>query len=425
MRRVEIAAYDQPDGGAAWLMIRRYRRQSGYDYYVTASPGLEARLPRPLPIGGLGFATYEAAHLFSQGLAAAQAVDTLYVTFSPPEHAGHWPALALSPIHPCEADNLFEADAEAETEAVQPPPGQWLDALLERCAGKPPVPTAVAHPCDAAALGAAMEAAQRGFITPLLVGPEAKIRRAAEAAGVDLRGVQIIPEPHSHAAAAQAVALVRAGQAQLLMKGSLHTDELMHAVLEPARGLRTERRVSHVYIVEAPAYPRPLLITDAAINISPSLEDKRDIVQNAIDLAHVMGIRTPRVAVLSAVETVNAKIQSTLDAAALCKMADRGQISGAVIDGPLAFDNAISPQAAQDKGIRSAVAGRADILVTRDLVSGNVLAKQLTFLAGAEAAGVALGARVPIILTSRADAERTRVASCAVAALMASEGAQP
>lgn len=183
--------------------------------------------------------------------------------------------------------------------------------------------------------------------------------------------------------------------------------------------------MSHVYIVEAPAYPRPLLITDAAINISPSLEDKRDIVQNAIDLAHVMGIRTPRVAVLSAVETVNAKIQSTLDAAALCKMADRGQISGALIDGPLAFDNAISPQAAQDKGIRSAVAGRADILVTPDLVSGNVLAKQLFFLAGAEAAGVALGARVPIILTSRADAERTRVASCAVAALMASEGAQP
>ena len=209
------------------------------------------------------------------------------------------------------------------------------------------------------------------------------------------------------------------------MKGSLHTDELMHAVLDPARGLRTERRVSHVYIVEAPAYPRPLLITDAAINISPSLEDKRDIVQNAIDLAHVMGIRTPRVAVLSAVETVNAKIQSALDAAALCKMADRGQISGALIDGPLAFDNAISPQAAQDKGIRSAVAGRADILVTPDLVSGNVLAKQLTFLAGAEAAGVALGARVTIILTSRADAERTRVASCAVAALMASEGAQP
>jgi phosphotransacetylase len=259
----------------------------------------------------------------------------------------------------------------------------------------------------------------------LLVGPEHKIRAAAEVAGVDLHGVQLIPEPHSHAAAAQAVALVRAGQAQLLMKGSLHTDELMHAVLDRSCGLRTERRVSHVYIVEAPAYPRPLLITDAAINISPTLEEKRDIVQNAIDLAQVMGIHTPRVAVLSAVETVSAKLQSTIDAAALCKMADRGQITGALIDGPLAFDNAVSPQAAESKGIRSPVAGRADILVTPDLVSGNILAKQLTFMGGAEAAGVALGARVPIILSCRADAERTRVASCAVAALMASQGAQP
>ncbi|MBJ7409407.1 MAG: bifunctional enoyl-CoA hydratase/phosphate acetyltransferase [Phenylobacterium sp.] len=404
-------------------MIRRYRRRDGYDYYVTASPSLEARLPRPLPIGGLGFATYEAAHLFSQGLATAQAVDTLYVTFTPPEH-GHWPALALPSVHPCEAENLYEAELH-EGDAAPAAGRQWLDALLERCAGRPAVATAVAHPCDAASLGAAMEAAERGLIRPLLVGPEHKIRAAAEAAGVDLHGVQLIPEPHSHAAAAQAVALVRAGQAQLLMKGSLHTEELMHAVLDRSRGLRTERRVSHVYIVEAPAYPRPLLITDAAINISPTLEEKRDIVQNAIDLAHVMGIHTPRVAVLSAVETVSAKLQSTIDAAALCKMADRGQITGALIDGPLAFDNAVSPQAAESKGIRSPVAGRADILVTPDLVSGNILAKQLTFMGGAEAAGVALGARVPIILTSRADAERTRVASCAVAALMASQGAQP
>jgi len=423
MRPIEVAPDERLDGGAPWLMIRRYRRRTGYDYYVTASPSLEARLPRPLPVGGLGFATYEAAHLFSQGLATAQAVETLYVTFTPPEHASHWPALALPAIHPCEAENLEEAERTDKDEPQAP--GQWLEALLERCAGRPAVPTAVAHPCDVASLGAAMEAAERGLIVPLLVGPEPKIRRAAEAAGVDLHGVQIIPEPHSHAAAAQAVALVRAGQAQLLMKGSLHTDELMHAVLDKACGLRTERRVSHVYIVEAPAYPRPLLITDAAINISPNLDEKRDIVQNAIDLAHVMGLRTPKVAVLSAVETVNPKLQSTLDAAALCKMADRGQITGGVLDGPLAFDNAVSPQAAEDKGIRSPVAGRADILVTPDLVSGNVLAKQLTFLAGADAAGVALGARVPIILTSRADAERTRVASCAVAALMASEGGRP
>ncbi|WP_293461851.1 bifunctional enoyl-CoA hydratase/phosphate acetyltransferase [Phenylobacterium sp.] len=423
MKPVEIAADERPESGKPWLMIRRYRRRDGYDYYVTASPSLEARLPRPLPIGGLGFATYEAAHLFSQGLATAQAVDTLYVTFTPPEH-GHWPALALPSVHPCEAENLYEAELH-EGDAAPAAGRQWLDALLERCAGRPAVATAVAHPCDAASLGAAMEAAERGLIRPLLVGPEHKIRAAAEAAGVDLHGVQLIPEPHSHAAAAQAVALVRAGQAQLLMKGSLHTEELMHAVLDRSRGLRTERRVSHVYIVEAPAYPRPLLITDAAINISPTLEEKRDIVQNAIDLAHVMGIHTPRVAVLSAVETVSAKLQSTIDAAALCKMADRGQITGALIDGPLAFDNAVSPQAAESKGIRSPVAGRADILVTPDLVSGNILAKQLTFMGGAEAAGVALGARVPIILTSRADAERTRVASCAVAALMASQGAQP
>lgn len=423
MKPIEIAADERPETNAPWLMIRRYRRRDGYDYYVTASPSLEARLPRSLPIGGLGFATYEAAHLFSQGLAAAQAVETLYVTFTPPEH-GHWPALALPSVQPCEAENLYEADLH-EGEAAPAAERQWLDALLERCAGRPAVATAVAHPCDAASLGAAMEAAERGLIRPLLVGPEHKIRAAAEVAGVDLHGVQLIPEPHSHAAAAQAVALVRAGQAQLLMKGSLHTDELMHAVLDRSCGLRTERRVSHVYIVEAPAYPRPLLITDAAINISPTLEEKRDIVQNAIDLAQVMGIHTPRVAVLSAVETVSAKLQSTIDAAALCKMADRGQITGALIDGPLAFDNAVSPQAAESKGIRSPVAGRADILVTPDLVSGNILAKQLTFMGGAEAAGVALGARVPIILTSRADAERTRVASCAVAALMASQGAQP
>lgn len=424
MNRIEIAPDERPDAAAAWLLIRRYRRRGGYDYYVTASPALETRLPRPLPSGGLGFASYEAAHLFSQGLATAQAVDTLYVAFFPPEHAGHWPALALPAVHPCEGENLYAAERDEITPAP-PPGGQWLDALLARCAGRPAVPTAVAHPCDAASLGAAIEAAERGLIVPLLVGPEHKIRRAAEAAGVSLHGVQLIPEPHSHAAA-QAVALVRAGQAQLLMKGSLHTDELMHAVLHPHLGLRTERRVSHVYIVEAPAaYPRPLLIADAAINISPTLEEKRDIVQNAIDLARVMGIHNPRVAVLSAVETVNPKLQSTIDAAALCKMADRGQITGGSIDGPLAFDNAVSPQAAEDKGIRSPVAGRADILVTPDLVSGKLLAKQLTFLAGADAAGVALGARVPIILTSRADAERTRVASCAVAALMASEGLRP
>jgi phosphate acetyltransferase len=294
----------------------------------------------------------------------------------------------------------------------------WRQALLTRCERLAPVVTAVVHPCDAISLEAAVEAAHRGLITPILVGPEAKIHATAQASGLDVSAFRLESAPHSHAAAACGVALVRAGEAQLLMKGSLHTDELMHEVMAQETGLRTARRISHVYIMDVPRYPRPLFITDAAINIAPSLEDKRDIVQNAIDLAQVLGVIQPRVAILSAVETVSSKLQSTLDAAALCKMADRGQIVGGLLDGPLAFDNAISPQAAAEKGIVSPVAGQADIVVVPDLVSGNILAKQLTFLAGADAAGVVLGARVPIILTSRADAETARIASCAVAVLM-------
>jgi phosphotransacetylase len=295
----------------------------------------------------------------------------------------------------------------------------WQEALQARCRDLPPVVTAVAHPCDEAALGAAAEAAAHGLITPILVGPEAKIRATARAGGIDISNFRLVATPHSHAAAASAVALVRGGEAQLLMKGSLHTDELMHEVMATDTGLRTERRISHVYLMDVPRYPRPLLISDAAINIAPSLEDKRDIVQNAIDLAHILGLAEPRVAILSAVETVSSTLQSTLDAAALCKMADRGQITGALLDGPLAFDNAVSPEAAAEKGIRSAVAGVADILIVPDLVSGNILAKQLTFLAGADAAGVVVGAKVPIILTSRADPETARISSCAVAVLMA------
>lgn len=275
------------------------------------------------------------------------------------------------------------------------------------------------HPCDETAVQAACEAAALGLIAPILVGPEHKIRAAAERAGVDVSGFPLIATLHSHAAADRAVALVRAGDAELIMKGSLHTDELMHAVLAPETGLRTGRRVSHVYVMEVDSYPKPLLITDGAINISPTLEEKRDIAQNAIDLARVIGIAQPRLAILSAVETVTAKLPSTIDAAALCKMADRGQITGAVLDGPLAFDNAISPAAAAEKGIVSPVAGAADILLAPDLMAGNILAKQLTFLGGAHAAGVVLGARVPIILTSRADSERARVASCALAVLVA------
>lgn len=291
--------------------------------------------------------------------------------------------------------------------------------LLAHVDGLPPAATAVAHPCSAAAIGAVAEAATLGLIVPILIGPEAKIFAAAREAGVDVSGFKVVSAPHSHAAAEQAVALVRAGEAALLMKGSLHTDELMSAVVATESGLRTERRISHVYLMDVPSYPRPLLLTDAAINIAPTLEDKRDIVQNAIDLAQVMGIDKPRVAILSAVETITSKLRSTIDAAALCKMAERGQITGGRLDGPLAFDNAISVDAAREKGIVSEVAGMADVLVVPDMEAGNMLAKQLTFLAGADAAGVVLGARVPIILTSRADGERTRIASCAVAVAFA------
>lgn len=295
---------------------------------------------------------------------------------------------------------------------------RFRDMLL-RVRDLPPVTVAVAHPCDETSLTAVREVVALGMVVPILVGPAAKIRAAAEAAGIDISGWRLEDAPHSHAAAVQAVALVRAGEAALLMKGSLHSDELLHEVVAADTGLRTERRLSHVYVMDVPLYPRPLLITDAAVNIAPTLEVKRDIVQNAIDLAHVMGVACPKVAILSAVETVNPAIPSTLDAAALCKMADRGQITGGLVDGPLAFDNAVSTAAARQKGIVSPVAGQADILVVPDLEAGNMLAKQLSFLAGADAAGVVLGARVPIILTSRADSARTRVASCAVAVLMA------
>lgn len=296
---------------------------------------------------------------------------------------------------------------------------QRYRALLKAAAGGQPITTAIVHPCDPVSITAAAEAAARKLILPILVGPRGKVEAAAAEAKVDIKGFRVIDAPHSHAAASQAVALVRSGEARLLMKGSLHTDELMAAIVAPDTGLTTNRRISHVYVMDVPAYPRPLLITDAAINIAPSLEDKADIIRNAINLAHVIGIENPRVAILAAIETVNPRLRSTIDAAALCKMADRGQITGGVIDGPLAFDNAVSPDAARDKGIVSPVAGIADILVVPELEAGNMLAKQLSFLAGADAAGIVLGARVPIILTSRADSERTRIASCALAVLVA------
>ena len=291
--------------------------------------------------------------------------------------------------------------------------------LFRRCQGLAPVSCAVAHPCDRDSLLGPLEAAKRGLIIPVLVGPEARIRAVADAEGVDLSPYRIVPVEHSHVAAERAVAMARAGEVESLMKGSLHTDELMAAVVPSATGLRTSRRISHVFVLDVPAYPRMLLVTDAAINIFPTLEDKVHIVQNAIDLARVLGIATPKVAILSAVETINPKIQSTVDAAALCKMADRGQITGALLDGPLAFDNAISEEAARTKKIVSPVAGRADILLVPDLEAGNMVAKQLQYLAGADSAGIVLGTRVPIVLTSRADSVRTRLASTAVMALVA------
>jgi phosphotransacetylase len=281
------------------------------------------------------------------------------------------------------------------------------------------VPTAVAHPCEETALAGAVEAGDQGLIQPILVGPAARIREVAQASGISLGQLRIVDAPHSHAAAAKAVELVRQGSAELLMKGSLHTDELLGAVVARDTGLRTGRRISHVFIMDVPTYHKVLVVTDAAINIAPTLEDKVDICQNAIDLAVSLGVSSPKVAILAAVETVNSKMQATLDAAALCKMAERGQIRGGRLDGPLAFDNAISKEAARIKGIDSDVAGDPDILLVPDLEAGNMLAKQLSFLANADSAGLVLGARVPIILTSRADSVRSRIASCAVAMLAA------
>jgi phosphotransacetylase len=293
------------------------------------------------------------------------------------------------------------------------------EQLLARCQGLEPIPTAVAHPCDPSALAGALEAGDKGLITPILVGPAAKIADVARNAGIHLGATRIVDVVHSHAAAAKAVELVRLGDAELLMKGSLHTDELLAAVVARDTGLRTGRRISHVFIMDVPTYHKVLVVTDAAINIAPTLEDKVDICQNAIDLTVSLGVGRPKVAILAAVETVNSKMPATIDAAALCKMAERGQITEGVLDGPLAFDNAISKEAATTKGIRSEVAGDPDILLVPDLEAGNILAKQLTFLAKADSAGLVLGARVPIILTSRADSVRSRIASCAVAMLVA------
>lgn len=321
---------------------------------------------------------------------------------------------------PLERHRWYDSpEAPASGRLVEPDgrPHAQYESLIRACRSIPPIPTAVVHPCDESSLEAAIAAAIGKLIDPVLVGPERRIRDVAAKLGVDITNLKLIDAPHSHAAAAQAVGLARGGIVGALMKGSLHTDELLAEVVRADTGIRTARRISHVFVMDVPTYPKPLFITDAAVNLFPTLEDKVDIVQNAIDLTHALGLKMPKVAILSAVETITSKIPSTLDAAALCKMADRGQITGALLDGPLALDNAISREAAAAKNIQSEVAGDADILLVPTLEAGNMLVKELTFLANADAAGIVLGAQVPIILTSRADSVRARLASCAVVAL--------
>jgi phosphate acetyltransferase len=317
----------------------------------------------------------------------------------------------------------MEAETGRERDLPDSPPAARRHEKYERLIGvankHPPIATAVVHPCDAVSLESAVEAARLGLLQPILVGPRARIVEIAAKASLDISAFELVETQHSHDSAAKAVELVRAGRAEALMKGSLHTDELMGAVVSRATGIRTARRISHCFVMDVPNHPEALIISDAAVNIAPTLEDKIDIVQNAIDLARALGVDTPRVAILSAMETVNPKVQSTVEAAALCKMADRGQITGGVLDGPLALDNAISAEAAAIKHIVSPVAGKANVLIVPDLEAGNMLAKSLSFLADADAAGIVLGARVPIILTSRADSLLTRLASCAVALLVA------
>jgi phosphate acetyltransferase len=305
------------------------------------------------------------------------------------------------------------------TDTVIPGKEERLQRMIGKIKGLPKVPVAVVYPCDKESLKGPVMAAEAGVINPLLVGPEAKIRSLAQELNLNISAYRIVDVVDSHAACAKAIELVHAGEAEALMKGSLHTDELMGAVVSRANNLRTSRRISHVFVMDVPTYPRAMLITDAAVNIAPTLEEKADIVQNAIFLAHALGIPEPKVAILAAVETVNPKMPSTLEAAALCKMSDRGQIKGGVLDGPLAFDNAVSAEAAKIKGIKSPVAGQADIFLVPDLEAGNMLFKQLEYLSFALTAGVVLGAKVPVILTSRADSAATRTASCVIAAQLA------
>jgi phosphate acetyltransferase len=327
--------------------------------------------------------------------------------------------IQVNVLHDAMRHCLFVDDQNSHLPNVRPRAHDKYLRLIDAAQKLPPVATAVAHPCDEVSLEGAVEARKLGLIEPILVGPAGRIRDLAARHHIDIADLQIVDAAHSHDSAAKAVALVREGKAEALMKGSLHTDELMGAVVARDTGIRTERRISHCFVMDVPGHTDPLIITDAAVNIAPTLEDKMHIVQNAIDLAHAVGFPEVRVAILSAMETVNPKVLSTIEAAALCKMTDRGQITGALLDGPLALDNAISPEAAALKHIVSPVAGRANVLVVPNIEAGNMLAKSLSFLAGADSAGIVLGARVPIMLTSRADTLMARQASCAIASMVA------
>ena len=424
---IENRTFDEIKVGDTASLVRTLTRDDAADFGACAGAMLAELLGTRLP--GPGTTYVEQTLRFRRPVLIGETITATVTAISKKAAAGRvtFECRCLNRAGEVVVDGSAEVVAPTEKITRSQPAslreaGSQHRRLIESTRGLEPLRTAIVHPVDRNSFLGAIDAAHARLIVPLLVGPEAKIRAVAAAESIDLAPFRLVATRHSQEAAERGVELVRTGDAEALMKGSLHTDELMHEVVAKETGLRTGRRISHVFVVDVPTCPRPLFITDAAVNIAPDLAAKRDIVQNAIDLARVLGVDTPKVAILSAIETLNPELASTLDAAALCKMADRKQITGGLLDGPLAFDNAISEEAARVKGIESPVAGRADILVVPDLESGNMLAKQLEYLGDAQLAGLVLGARVPIVLTSRADDPTTRMASCALALLFARRG---
>jgi phosphate acetyltransferase/phosphate butyryltransferase len=424
---IENRTFDEIKVGDTASLVRTLTREDAEDFGARGGAMIAALLGTRLP--GPGTTYVEQTLRFRRPVTTGETITATVTAISrnASAHRVTFACRCLNRAGEIVADGSAEVVAPTEKITRSPAaslrePGTHHRKLIDSTRGLEPLRTAVVHPVDRNSLLGAIDAARAGLIVPFLVGPEAKIRAVAGAEAIDLAPYRLVATRHSQEAAERGVELVRTGEAEALMKGSLHTDELMHEVIAKETGLRTGRRLSHVFVVDVPTCPRLLFITDAAVNIAPDLAAKRDIVQNAIDLARVLGVVTPKVAILSAVETLNPELPSTLDAAALCKMADRKQITGGLLDGPLAFDNALSEEAARVKGIESPVAGRADVLVVPDLESGNMLAKQLEYLGGAQLAGLVLGARVPIVLTSRADDPPTRMASCALALLFARRG---